>query len=91
MEFIREGKEATIRTVLPGATIEDLKDYYTKPLLRKQPSKVILHVGTNKASVKSASPDQFSNALLDFKKDIEDQIPGCIVVLSMPSKSLDNE
>ena len=30
--------------VFPGATIEDLKDCYIKPLLRKQPSKVILHV-----------------------------------------------
>jgi len=29
--------------------------------------------------------------LLDFKKDIEDQIPGCIVVLSMPTKRFDNE
>ena len=75
----------------PGATIEDLKDYYIKPLLRKQPSKVILHVGTNNASVKNASPDQILNALLDFKKDIEDQIPGCIVVLSMPTKRFDNE
>ena len=77
--------------VFPGATIEDLKDYYIKPLLRKQPSKVILHVGTNNASVKNASPDQILNALLDFKKDIEDQIPGCIVVLSMPTKRFHNE
>ena len=56
--------------VFPGATIEDLKDYYIKPLLRKQPSKVILHVGTNNASVKNASLDHILNALLDFKKDI---------------------
>ena len=47
-----------VRVFFPGATVEDLKDYYIKPLLRKQPSKVILHVGTNNASVKSASPDQ---------------------------------
>jgi len=77
--------------VFPGSTIEDLKDYYIKPLLRKQPSKVILHVGTNNASLKNANPDLILNALLDFKKDIEDQIPGCIVVLSMPTKRFDNE
>ena len=77
--------------VFPGATVGDLKDYYIKPLLRKQPSKVILHVGTNNVSLKDADPDQILNALLDFKKDIEDQIPGCIVVLSMPTKRFDNE
>ena len=38
--------------VFPASTIEDLQDYYIKPLLRKQPSKVILHVGTNNASLK---------------------------------------
>ena len=48
-------------------------------------------MGTNNASVKNASPDQILNALLDFKKDIEDRIPGCIVVLSMPTKRFDNE
>ena len=48
-------------------------------------------MGTNNASVKNASPDQILNALLDFKKDREDQIPGCIVVLSMPTKRFDNE
>ena len=77
--------------VFPGSTIEDLKDYYIKPLLRKQPSKVFLHVGTNNASLKNANPDQILNALLDFKKEIDDQIPGCVVVLSMPTKRFDNE
>ena len=48
-------------------------------------------MGTNNASLKNANPDQILNALLDFKKDIEDQIPGCIVVLSMPTKRFDNE
>eukprot|EP00112_Aurelia_sp_Birch-Aquarium-sp1_P010722 Seg2283.5 transcript_id=Seg2283.5/GoldUCD/mRNA.D3Y31 product="hypothetical protein" protein_id=Seg2283.5/GoldUCD/D3Y31 len=77
--------------VFSGTTIEDLKDYYIKPLLRKKPSKVILHVGTNNASLKNANPDQILDALLDFKKDIEDQVPGCMVVLSMPTKRFDNE
>ena len=55
--------------VFPCSAIEDLKDYYIKPLLRKQPSKVILRVGTNNASLKNANPDQILNALLDFKKE----------------------
>ena len=77
--------------VFPGATIRDLKDYYIKPLLRKQPSKLILHAGINNVSLKDADPVQILNALLDFKEDIEDQIPGCIVLLSMPTKRFDNE
>ena len=38
--------------VFSGATIEDLKNYNIRPLLRKQPSKVILYLGTNNASEK---------------------------------------
>ena len=34
---------------------------------------------------------QILNALLDFKKDIEDHIPGYIVALSMPTKRFDIE
>ena len=48
-------------------------------------------MGTNNASLKNANPDQILNALLDFKKGIEDQIPECIFVLSMPTKRFDNE
>ena len=77
--------------VFSGTTIEDLRDYYIKPLLRKKPCKVILHVGTNNASLKNANPDQILNALLDLKKDIGDQVPGCMVVISMPTKRFDNE
>ena len=77
--------------VFSGNTIENLRDYYIKPLLRKKPSKVILHVGTNNASLKNANPDKIVDALLDFKKDIEEHLPGCVVVLSMPTKRFDNE
>ena len=77
--------------VFSGTMIEDLRDYYIKPLLRKMPCKVILHVGTNNASLKNANPDQILNALLDLKKDIGDQVPGCVVVISMPTKRFDNE
>ena len=48
-------------------------------------------MGTNNASLKDANPDQILHALLDFKKEIEDQIPGYIVVLSMPTKRFNNE
>ena len=48
-------------------------------------------MGTNNASLKNANPDQILDALLDFKKDILDQVPGCMVVISMPTKRFDNE
>ena len=48
-------------------------------------------MGTNNASLKNANPDQILNALLDLKKDIGDQVPGCMVVISMPTKRFDNE
>ena len=48
-------------------------------------------MGTNNASLKNANPDQILNALLEFKKDTEYRIPGCIIVLSMPTKRFDNE
>ena len=77
--------------VFSGTTIEDLRDYYMKPILRKKPSKIISHVGTNNAGLKNANPDRILVALLDFKKDIEDQVPGCMVVISMPTKRFDNK
>ena len=71
--------------------IEDLRDYYIKPLLRKKPCKAILHVGTNNANLENANPDQILNALLELKKDIGFQVPRCVVVISMPTKRFDNE
>ena len=84
---MRQNGSVKVR-VFPGTTIEDLKNYCIMLLLQKQPSKVILHVGTNNASLKNANPDQILNALLDFKKDIEDQVSGCVVVLSMSTKKI---
>ena len=41
----------------PGSTIHDLHNYYMKSLLKKKPCKVILHIGTNEASISGASSD----------------------------------
>ena len=38
--------------------------------------------------MKNANPEQILNALLDFKREIDDQVPGRIVVCSMPTKRL---
>ena len=48
-------------------------------------------MGSNNASLTNANPNLSLGALLDLKMDIEDQVPGCIVILSMPTKRFDNE
>ena len=52
----------------PGATTADMKDYL-KPLLRKKPTNVILHVGTNDSVNHDAGT--IINDLLDLKQSIE--------------------
>ena len=48
-------------------------------------------MGTNNASLKNAKPDRILYALFVSKKDVEDHLPECIVVLSTPTKRFDNE
>ena len=63
----------------PGATINDMYDYI-KPLLKKAPANVILHVGTNDA------PNSKSTAILDnmlsLKSFIEKTLPQSKVCIS---------
>ena len=49
---------------------KDMHGYLT-PLLRKKPSVLILHVGTNNAVTKT--PDETLNGILDLKKHLEMQ------------------
>ena len=72
----------------PGATILDMKDHI-KPLIRKKPSKIILHVSTNDAADLNA--DEILADLLDLKKDIETQLQTCQVIISLPTLRLDNK
>ena len=50
------------------------------PLLRKKPSVLILHVGTNDAVTKTS--DEILNEILDLKKHVENAVPGIHVVIS---------
>ena len=71
---------AKIRS-FPGSTIDDLYDYI-KPLLKKKPTNVIIHCGTNDAQNKSAG--MILNELNNLKVHIEEVNPGTNVFFSSP-------
>ena len=73
----------------PESTIEDLREHYIQPLLKKQPSSVIIHIGTNDASQEGANADKILDALLDLKAEVEKNIKGCKVILSLPMQRAD--
>ena len=73
----------------PGATITDMKDYL-KPLLRKNPTTLILHVGTNDASNGKENADKIFNDLLELKNEIMRTLPSCHVTISIPTLRKDN-
>ena len=63
----------------PGSTVVDLHDYI-KPLLRKQPDKIILVIGTNDIAHESVSDIlKRIKSLVNF---IQEEVPQCHVVVS---------
>ena len=62
-----------------GATIDDMYDYI-KPLLKKCPDDIILHVGTN--NTVNESSKVVLGKLLDLKKFIENTLPESNVIIS---------
>ena len=65
--------------IFPGATTHDMHDYL-KPVLKKNPDNIILHVGTNN-SVNETSRD-ILNEILSLKNFIEKLCPKCKVIVS---------
>ena len=53
---------------------------YSRPLLRNNPSSLIIHVGTN--NLKNDGVYTVRNKLLDLKDSIEEQYPNTEVILS---------
>ena len=56
----------------PGATVSDMKDYI-KPICRKSPEKIILHVGTN--DLKNSSPKVIADSILNLATQIKEDSP----------------
>ena len=57
--------------------------------MKKRPSSVIIHDGTNDASQEGANADEILHALLDLKAEVEKNIEGCKVILSLPTHIVD--
>ena len=65
----------------PGANIDDMYSYII-PLIRKKPTYIIMHIGTNDAAYKSA--DEILTEILQLKTFIKKHLPSCNIALSQP-------
>ena len=74
--------------IFSSATTHDMYDYL-KPLLKKNPDNIILHVGTNN-SMNETSRD-ILNEMLSLKNFIEKLCPTCKVIRSNLIYRSDNE
>ena len=70
-----------------GATVEDMFDY-VKPILKRKPDYVVLHVGTNNA--KDMTSRKILNKLLQLKTAVTDSDENCKVILSQPMTRVDD-
>ena len=70
-----------------GSTVTDMYDYI-KPLLKKQPTHLLLHVCSNDAPFKSSN--QILDELLLLKRYIENSVQGINVIISKPLLRIDN-
>ena len=68
--------------VFPGATISDMHDYI-KPLLKKKPTNIILHVCTNDAPFMSS--DEIIKGLKDLMDGILANLPRVNLYFSCPT------
>ena len=82
----RKGRVVKVR-YFSGATIEDMYDYL-KPILKKCPDNIILHVGTNNAAREPAKT--VFDKLLSLKSFVEKTLPNCQISISNLIKRTDN-
>ena len=73
-------KTIKVRT-FPGANISDIK-FFIIPHLRKNPDKIVLHVGTNDAL--HATTKEMFNALKNLKSFIQKYAPESKIIISTP-------
>ena len=70
-----------------GATVEDMFDY-VKPILKRKPDYVVLHVGTNNAE--DMTSRNILGKLLQLKTAVLDSDKNCKVILSQPMTRVDD-
>jgi len=73
--------------VFRGASCEDMK-HYIKPLLKKKPTNIIMHIGTNN------TPNDNSRSVLDkilsIKALVKQELPSCNIIISNLVNRYDN-
>ena len=77
---------AKVRTN-PGACVDDIYDYIA-PLLKKKPAHIILHIGTNDSTFKSAR--EIYDEIINLKTHINQVLPNTVVHLSCPTLRVDD-
>ena len=63
----------------PGATVDDMNDY-VKPIVRKQPDNIIVHVGTN--NLRDDEPNAVADKIVGLCEYIESNHPSCKIAIS---------
>ena len=71
----------------PGANVDDMFSYI-KPLLRKRPDHIILHIGSNDAPEKTSQ--EILDEIIELKMYIESVLPSVNIYLSCPVIRRDN-
>ena len=61
-----------------GATIEDMEDYL-KPVIRKEPETIVLHIGTN--DLRNLSPKQVAEGITNLGSQINEESPNTNIVI----------
>ena len=77
------GKHKVKVRYFPGARTDDMYDYM-KPLLRKLPDYIILHIGTN--DVVNNTSREILDKILKLKTYIQKKLPRCQTTISTPVK-----
>ena len=72
---------------LKGAYIDDMYDHL-KPYLKKEPTNIVLHIGSNDATIKTY--DQILKEVLRLKDFILSVLPNVKLYISCPTARVDN-
>ena len=82
----RKGRVVKVQN-FRGATVDDMKHHVT-PLLRKEPSSIIIYAGKNE--VPYLTSREILDNLITLKSFITDKLPNCKVVISTPTLRTDD-
>ena len=74
-----EALNKVVVTSFPGATTEDMEDF-VKPLLRKKPDNVVLHIGTN--DLNTQEPRLTAEGIVNLALQIEGDAPETNLAIS---------